>query len=96
MAAPLQTVSNISQSTVIQKASRQGAITVHGWVYSLETGHLRDLQCGEGEWSDGDEEVPVPVMAKVDVGRARVVVGAQAQRATGVKVGLANGMVGAF
>ena len=43
-------VVNLSQTVVVQDAWARGQkLSVHGWVYSLEDGHIRDLgveQCG--------------------------------------------------
>lgn len=59
-------VANIVQSEVIQhawKASRSNApgrkaVYVHGWVYTLETGRLRDMGVSEGpEGRIGDKFV---------------------------------------
>src|SRR5690242_10204055 len=39
-------VRNVCQTTIVRDAwTRQQAITVHGWVYGLEDGLLRDLGC---------------------------------------------------
>jgi carbonic anhydrase len=41
-----QQVTNICHTTVVQEAWSKGRqLTVHGWVYDLETGCLRDLNC---------------------------------------------------
>ncbi|PVF96393.1 carbonic anhydrase [Serendipita vermifera] len=41
-----QQVSNIAKSSVIQNAWANGnPVTIHGWVYNLETGTLEDLDC---------------------------------------------------
>ncbi|MCL4419523.1 carbonate dehydratase [Patescibacteria group bacterium] len=40
----LQQVKNICHTTIVQEAwHRKQPLTVHGWVYDLETGKLRDL-----------------------------------------------------
>ena len=40
----LAQVRNVCQTTIVQDAWRRGqALTVHGWVYSLQDGLLRDL-----------------------------------------------------
>ena len=39
-------VRNVSQTTIVRDAwTRRQAITVHGWVYGLDDGLLRDLGC---------------------------------------------------
>lgn len=39
-------VANVACTTIVQRAwSRGQALTVHGWVYSLRDGLLRDLDC---------------------------------------------------
>ena len=36
---------NVCQTTVVQEAWARGqSVAVHGWIYSLDNGHLRDLQ----------------------------------------------------
>jgi carbonic anhydrase len=40
----IQQVMNVAQTTIVQGAWRRGQeLTVHGWVYGLEDGLLRDL-----------------------------------------------------
>jgi carbonic anhydrase len=40
----IEQVVNVSQTTVVREAwSRGQAVTVHGWIYGLEDGLLRDL-----------------------------------------------------
>jgi carbonic anhydrase len=42
----LQQVANVCHTTIVQKAWLRGrAIWVHGWVYNLSTGALKDLNC---------------------------------------------------
>ena len=39
-------VTNINNTTIVQKAWKQGAdLSVHGWVYSIKNGILKDLNC---------------------------------------------------
>lgn len=39
-------VENICHTTVVQNAWARGRdLTIHGWVYELKTGYLRDLDC---------------------------------------------------
>jgi len=43
-------VGNISQSTSVQEAWERGqALDVHGWIYDLKDGLLRDLNCTRKE-----------------------------------------------
>lgn len=42
----IQQVQNISHTTVVQNAWARGRdLTVHGWVYDMKTGLLKDLDC---------------------------------------------------
>src|SRR3990167_5083184 len=42
----LQQVKNISHTTIVQGAwHRKQPLIIHGWVYSLATGELKDLDC---------------------------------------------------
>lgn len=42
----LQQVLNVCHTTIVQEAWSKGQnLTVHGWVYDIETGKLFDLQC---------------------------------------------------
>jgi carbonic anhydrase len=42
---------NVSQTTIVRDAwARNQRLTVHGWIYGLQDGLLRDLGvCGSGE-----------------------------------------------
>jgi carbonic anhydrase len=43
----IEQVANVCQTTIVQQAWAQGQdLTVHGWIYSLEDGLLRDLNVG--------------------------------------------------
>lgn len=45
-------VINVAQTTIVQDAWARGqAVTIHGWIYALRDGLLRDL----GVWVDGTE-----------------------------------------
>ena len=57
---------NVCQTTVVQEAwARQQPVTVHGWIYSLADGRLRDLDtCIAGQ----DELVPVYSQALARLG----------------------------
>jgi carbonic anhydrase len=42
-------VQNLVNSPIVQQAwARQQALTLHGWIYDLESGLLRDLHCSRG------------------------------------------------
>jgi len=46
-------VRNLSRTPIIQSAWQEGKeLTIHGWVYGLSDGLLRDLKCGEDIWKD--------------------------------------------
>ncbi len=48
-------VAHVACTTIVQRAWARGqALTVHGWVYSLRDGLLKDLDCSV----DGVEDVP--------------------------------------
>ena len=57
---------NVCQTTVVQEAwARQQPVTVHGWIYSLADGRLRDLDtCIAGQ----DELVPAYTEALARLG----------------------------
>jgi len=45
-------VTNVAQTTIVRDAWARGqAITIHGWIYAIRDGLLRDL----GVWVDGPE-----------------------------------------
>ncbi len=49
----IEQVANVCQTTVLQDAWARGqAVTVHGWIYSLGDGRLRDLQVEASSASD--------------------------------------------
>jgi carbonic anhydrase len=42
----IEQVLNVCQTTIVQDAWLRGqGVTVHGWIYGLRNGHLRDLHC---------------------------------------------------
>ena len=48
-------VANVCHTTIVQNAWQRGQnLTVHGWVYSLEDGRLKDLNCSV----DGIDQIP--------------------------------------
>ncbi|KAL8291638.1 hypothetical protein RQP46_001896 [Phenoliferia psychrophenolica] len=49
------TVSNISQSSVVQTAWRAGIpLSIHGWCYHVDSGRITDLEVQEGIWEEDD------------------------------------------
>ena len=51
----LQQVKNICHTTIVQGAwHRKQPLTVHGWVYALDTGKLKDLSCNLSSLEDVD------------------------------------------
>jgi carbonic anhydrase len=43
----IEQVMNVAQTTIVRDAWQRGqALTVHGWIYGLRDGLLRDLECG--------------------------------------------------
>ncbi|MCB2156702.1 carbonate dehydratase [bacterium] len=55
----LHQVSNVCHTTIIQNAWNRGEkLSVHGWVYNLEDGLLRDLDC----CISGPDQVPDPYL----------------------------------
>ena len=50
-------VANVSNTTIVQDAWRRGQeLTVHGWIYALEDGLLRDL----GLCVETPDQIPPP------------------------------------
>ena len=46
-------VRNVAATSIIQDAwARDQAVAVHGWIYALEDGHLRDLDCSHSRVED--------------------------------------------
>ena len=57
-------VRNVCQTTIVRDAwTRQQAITVHGWVYGLDDGLLRDLGCS----IDNTEALPDAYATAVNI-----------------------------
>jgi carbonic anhydrase len=53
----IEQVRNVSQTTVVMDAWRRGQqLAVHGWIYSLNDGLLRDLQCTSTRPEDANQE----------------------------------------
>ncbi len=54
-------VRNVAHTTIIQRAWAEGRkVTVHGWVYSVEDGLLRDLQVGLYDQAQLEGEYRLP------------------------------------
>lgn len=65
----LQQASNVCKTQIIQDAwRRQQPISVHGWIYGLQDGLIRDLECSAGS---PDEVAPVHRRALERVARGR-------------------------
>ena len=53
---------NVARSTVLQEAWRRGqSVAVHGWVYRLRDGLVRDLGFSAGRESEVDEQYEMAV-----------------------------------
>ena len=53
----IEQVRNVSQTTVVMDAWRRGQeLAVHGWIYSLNDGLLRDLKCTCTSPEDANQE----------------------------------------
>jgi carbonic anhydrase len=53
----IEQVRNVSQTTVLGDAWRRGqSVAVHGWIYDLRDGLLRDLHCTSASSADANEE----------------------------------------
>lgn len=52
----IEGVENISKTSIVQNAWKSGQqLKIHGWVYSLETGLIKDLQVSRGNNDDLEE-----------------------------------------
>lgn len=49
-------VLNISRSTSIRRVWAERNVQIHGWIYDLSTGRLRDLGCSVDRTTRGDSE----------------------------------------
>jgi carbonic anhydrase len=53
----IEQVRNVSQTTVVMDAWRRGQqVAVHGWIYSLNDGLLKDLECTSTSPEDANQE----------------------------------------
>lgn len=50
----MEQVYDLAKTSIIQKAWRKQEIQIHGWVYDLETGLIKDLNCMVDESNDLD------------------------------------------
>jgi len=63
-------VRNVAVTSIVQDAWARGqAVAVHGWIYALEDGHLRDLDCSHSRVDDlaapfRFERAPAPGVAR--------------------------------
>jgi carbonic anhydrase len=58
----VEQVLHVSQTTVLRDAWARGqSVTVHGWIYSLKDGRLRDLGVSAGSAADAERRVAVAV-----------------------------------
>lgn len=48
----MEQVKNLAKTNIIQEAWQNQALKLHGWVYGLETGRLKDLNCMISEIED--------------------------------------------
>ena len=61
----IEQVRHVAQTTAVQDAwSRGQPLSLHGWVYGIDDGHLRDLGAQLGQAADLD--------AALDVARDRI------------------------
>jgi carbonic anhydrase len=62
----IEQVSNVCQTTIVQTAWERGQeLTMHGWIYGLEDGLLRDLGISVGS----QEELPATYAAAISASR---------------------------
>ena len=58
----VEQVLHVSQTTVLRDAWARGQdITVHGWIYSLQDGRIRDLGVNAGSPAEAEQRVAVAV-----------------------------------
>ncbi|MDX1908523.1 MAG: carbonate dehydratase [Bacteroidia bacterium] len=48
----IEQVQNLAKTTIVQKAWKRRALQIHGWVYGLDSGLIRDLEVGVNELED--------------------------------------------
>lgn len=60
----LQQVRNISHTTIVQNAWTRGQpLTIHGWVYDLAKGKLKELDCCTSSLKEVDESYLTPIIS---------------------------------
>lgn len=50
----VEQVRNLSMTSIVQKAWKNRALQIHGWVYGLNSGRIKDLDCMVHELEDLD------------------------------------------
>lgn len=56
----LEQVTNVCHTTIVQNAWKNGAeLSVHGWIYSIENGILKDLDACISSQEELDEKSPI-------------------------------------
>jgi carbonic anhydrase len=50
----IQQVQNLAQTSIIQKAWKKRKVQIHGWIYDMRDGHIKDLNCMMAELNDLD------------------------------------------
>jgi len=48
----VEQVRNLAKTTIVQKAWKDRTLQIHGWVYGLDSGRIRDLQVMMHELDD--------------------------------------------
>ena len=52
----VEQVSNVCETTIVRDAWERGQnLTVHGWIYGLRDGHLRDLHCSASNPKEAEQ-----------------------------------------
>ena len=52
----VEQVSNVCETTIVRDAWERGQdLTVHGWIYGLRDGHLRDLYCSASNPKEAEQ-----------------------------------------
>ena len=60
----IEQVANVAQTTIVRDAWQRGqSLTIHGWIYGLRDGLLRDLQCGASSAAEAEASYKSAVAA---------------------------------